>query len=192
MIKCFVIDDEQPAIKVIENYIKRIPILQLVGVETNPIKGLEIVKTTQIDLLFLDIQMDEMSGIDVAASLNETIKVIFCTAYSEFAVMSYELNAIDYLMKPISFARFTKAIQRVSAEESAGKQKDIDDDYIFVRTEHKGKMVKIDFRDIDYIEGRSNYIAFHMGAKYILAHISLREMEERLPTSSFMRSINLT
>ena len=113
MIKCYIIDDEQPAIKIIENYLKKFPSIELIGTSTNPIKGIEEIKKNKVELIFLDIQMDEMNGIEVFDHIDPEAKVIFCTAYSEFAVKSYELNAVDYLMKPISFERFEKAIERI-------------------------------------------------------------------------------
>jgi DNA-binding LytR/AlgR family response regulator len=131
--------------------------------------------------------MDEMNGIEVVDHLDSKTKVIFCTAYSEFAVKSYELNVVDYLMKPIGFERFEKAIQRVVGAQIETNDKEISNDYLFVKTGQKGKMVKIDFNDIIYIEGRSNYIAFHIFNKVILSHITLRDIETYLPKNMFMR-----
>src|SRR5438046_5832475 len=111
MIRCVIIDDEQHAIDVLKKYIGRLGNLQLVGTETNPLAGIEIVKKEKPDVVFLDIQMDEMSGIEVMKIIGNTTKVVFCTAYSEFAVTSYDLEAVDYLMKPIEFNRFAKAVQ---------------------------------------------------------------------------------
>lgn len=187
MIKCYIIDDEQPAIKIIENYLKRFPTLKLIGTSTNPIHGIEEVKKNKVELVFLDIQMDEMNGIEVVEHIDSKTKVIFCTAYSEFAVKSYELNAVDYLMKPISFERFERAIQRVTGNQIENNEKEIPNDYLFVKTGSKGNMVKIDFNDITYIQGRSNYIAFHVLNKVILSHTSLRDIETYLPRNMFMR-----
>ena len=187
MIKCYIIDDEQPAIKIIENYLNKFPTLELVGTSTNPLLGIEEIKKNKVELVFLDIHMDEMNGIEVVEHIDSKTKVIFCTAYSEFAVKSYELNAVDYLMKPIAFERFEKAIQRLTGNISEKNEKEIPNDYLFIKTGQKGKMVKIDFNDIIYIEGRSNYIAFHTFNKVILSHTSLRDMETYLPRNMFMR-----
>jgi DNA-binding LytR/AlgR family response regulator len=190
MIKCVIIDDEQPAISVIENYIKRLPHLQLVGKATNPLTGIELVDTKKADLVFLDIQMDEMDGIEVIKLLDPKIKVIFCTAYSEFAVTSYELNAVDYLMKPIPFDRFVKAVRKIKLFDASyllNETDSISNDYIFVKTEQKGKMLKIDLKDIDFIEAMSNYIAFHRGKSKTLVYSSMKEIEEYLPSSKFIR-----
>lgn len=190
MIKCVIIDDEQPAINVIKNYINRLPDLKLIATETNPIAGIEIIKAEKPDLVFLDIQMDEMNGIEVMKTINKITKVIFCTAYSEFAVTSYELDAVDYLMKPIDFNRFVKAVQRVTdnvGQQSPVHTESLPNDYIFVKTGQRGKMLKIDLDDIDYVEAMNNYIAFYQGGRKIMAHLTMKEIEERLPTGSFMR-----
>jgi len=190
MIKCIIIDDEQPAIHVLENYVRQIPFLQLVGTATNPLVGLTMVAREQAELVFLDIQMDEMNGIDVFKVLPPNVKVIFCTAFSEFAVASYDLNAVDYLMKPIAFDRFAKAVMKVKPVNSAtilNPTEKISHDYIFVKTEQKGKMVKLDLDDIDYIEAMSNYIAFYRGTSKTLVYSSMKEIEEHLPPKKFMR-----
>lgn len=190
MIKCIIIDDEQPAINVLKNYISRLPDLKLIATETNPLLGIEIIKTEKPDLVFLDIQMDEMNGIEVMKIISDITKVIFCTAYSEFAVTSYELDAVDYLMKPIDFNRFAKAVQRVTdsiAQQPSVFTEALLNDYIFVKAGQRGKMLKIDLDDIDYVEAMNNYIAFHRGSQKTLAYLTMKELEERLPSGSFMR-----
>ncbi|CAN5520978.1 LytTR family DNA-binding domain-containing protein [soil metagenome] len=190
MIKCVIIDDEQPAINVLKNYINRLPDCKLIATETNPLAGIEIIKNEKPDLVFLDIQMDEMNGIEVMKAINKITKVIFCTAYSEFAVTSYELDAVDYLMKPIDFNRFVKAVQRVGDNPSPPPSiltESLPNDYIFVKTGQRGKMLKIDLDDIDYVEAMNNYIAFHQGGRKTMAHLTMKEIEERLPPGSFMR-----
>lgn len=188
MIKCVIIDDEQPAINVLKKYISRIDHLELAGVATDPIAGIELVRNCRPDVLFLDIQMDEMSGIEVIKILGSTVQVIFCTAFSEFAVTSYDLDAVDYLMKPIAFSRFVKAINRIKSKESTEiKNIDISDDYIFVKTEHKGKLIRISLADIDFVEARSNYIAIHRGHSKTMVYSSLRDFEQRLHSSRFIR-----
>lgn len=191
MIKCVVIDDEQPAIDVIENYIKRVPNLELAGFSTNPLIGIELVKQHKPDVVFLDIQMDEMNGIEVMKIISPDTKVVFCTAYSEFAVASYDLDAVDYLVKPVAFNRFVKAVQRVSnlihPQSVDTIETSIPNDYIFVKTEHKGKIVKIDLDDIDFIEGMSNYVTIHRGTQKTLVYSTLKDLEERLPQDTFTR-----
>jgi two-component system LytT family response regulator len=190
MITCVIIDDEQLAINVIEMYVKKIPALQLIGTATNPLAGIELIRANKVDVVFLDIQMDEMNGIEVMKIIGPGTKVVFCTAFSEFAVDSYELDAIDYLMKPIPFNRFLRAVHRISnnlLSQSSALVDTIPNDYIFIKTEQKGKMLKVNLDDIDYIEGMSNYIAVHRSKEKILVYSTMKEVEERLPRSQFMR-----
>lgn len=190
MIRCVIIDDEQPAINVLKKYIDRLPNLELVAVETNPLLGIEIIRKEKPDVVFLDIQMDEMNGIEVMKILGDCTNVVFCTAYSEFAVTSYELDAVDYLMKPIEFNRFVKAVQRVTdvvTHQPCSNPDAIPNDYIFVKAGQRGKMLKIDLDDIDFVEGMNNYVAFHRGPQKTLAYLTMKELEERLPNSQFMR-----
>jgi len=189
MIRCYILDDEQPAIDVIKKYISRIPELLLVGTSTNPINAIEFIKKSTIELIFLDIQMDEMNGLDVIKTLGNIYKYVLCTAYSEFAVNGYDLDAIDYLLKPITFERFDRALSRVDKRiNSTNKFNNISiDDYIYVKTECKGKMLKIDLSDILYIEAKSNYVAFQLEQKKILSHISLKDLEDRLGQFNFLR-----
>jgi DNA-binding LytR/AlgR family response regulator len=190
MIKCVIIDDEQPAINVLQNYIKRISHLQLIGTSTEPLAGIELVQKAKADVVFLDIQMDEMTGIEVMNMLDRSVQVIFCTAFSEFAVESYELNALDYLMKPISFDRFLKAIKKIKnypdSNMDSARDNNISNDYIFVKAETKGKMIRINLDDIDFIEAENNYVAIHSDKRITLVYSTMRDMENSL-SSRFVR-----
>ena len=190
MISCLIVDDEYDAIDVMEHYIKQTPILQLVGATTNPLEALQILATQNIDLVFLDIQMPQLSGMDVVKAIGGKTKVILTTAYSEFAVEAYNLEVVDYLLKPIPFPRFLTAVQRAAKqinETDASTLPEGEEDYIFVKTESKGKLLKIELGDIDYIEAANNYIAVHQGGKKTLVYTTMKEMEERLPRKSFIR-----
>lgn len=190
MIRCVIIDDEQPAINVIEKYIKRIGQLQLVGTATNPLTGLELIKNTAADVVFLDIQMDEMTGIELMNILDPSMQVILCTAYSEFAVESYELNAVDYLMKPISFDRFAKAVKKIKPNDNtdiSASLNNIPNDYFFVKAETKGKMIRINLDEIDFIEAKNNYIAIHNGEHTTLVYSTMKEIENYLSPALFLR-----
>lgn len=189
MIKCFILDDEQPSIDIVKGYIQKIPALELIGTSLNPIEGVELIRATKPDVVFLDIQMDEMNGIEVKQIIDPGIKVVFCTAYSEFAVTSYDLDAVDYLIKPIAFSRFVRAVQRISDKIilSIHAAEVIPHDYFYVKTEHKGKMVKIDLDDIDYIESRSNYASIQRGDNATLGYLSMKDLETKLPSSQFAR-----
>jgi len=192
MIKCVVVDDEQHAIDVLTHHIQQTPFLQLVKATVNPLEVLELVNTREIDLIFLDIQMPEISGLDIAKTIQGKTKVILTTAYSEFAAEGFDLEVVDYLLKPISLPRFFKAAQRVlnmvtSSVATATAEENIDDDYIFVKTEFKGKMLKINLREIDYIEGMKNYVAINHGGQKTMALLNMKDLEERLPQKHFMR-----
>src|SRR5882757_2102604 len=146
MIRCLVVDDEQHAIDIIAHYIGQTNFLELVGSTTNPVEALQMVITQNIDLVFLDIQMPELSGIDFIKAINGKAKVILTTAYSEFAIEGFELDVVDYLLKPVRFPRFLNAVQKVvKANNEKTDTADInnEDNYIFVKTESKGKLLKI-------------------------------------------------
>ena len=191
MINCLVVDDEQHAIDILKHYIGQTPFLQLIASTTNPMEALQIVNEQPVELIFLDVQMPELSGIDFIKAIQGKAKVILTTAYSEFALESYELDVVDYLLKPIRFPRFLQAVQKVAKEGSDITKEEpdteVEDDYIFVKTESKGKLLKINLADIDFIEGMKNYVAIHCGDKKILVYTSMKELEERLPHKGFLR-----
>ena len=190
MINCLVVDDEQHAIDILTHYISQTPFLHLAASTTNPIEALQMVNEQNIELIFLDIQMPELSGIDFIKAIQGKAKVVLTTAYSEFALESYELDVVDYLLKPIRFARFLQAVQKVAKEApEPGKEplEEVEDDYIFVKTESKGKLLKINLADIDYIEGMKNYVAIHCREKKTMVYTSMKELEERLPRKRFLR-----
>jgi DNA-binding LytR/AlgR family response regulator len=191
MISCIIVDDEQHAIDILVHYIGQTPQLQLVGATTNPLEALKMVSDQKADLVFLDIQMPELSGIDFIKALGGKAKVILTTAYSEFALEGYELDVVDYLLKPIRLPRFLQAVQKaaglIKEASPAATAKESDDDYIFVKTESKGKLLKITLADIDYIEGMKNYVAIHRGGQKTLVYTSMKELEDHLPRQQFMR-----
>lgn len=191
MIKCIVIDDEQPAIDIMKHYISKTPELDLVGTYNNPLVGMKEIKKSNVALVFLDIQMEEMTGLEVMNIINGNVKVILCTAYPQFALEGFDLDAVDYLLKPISFDRFSKAVRKVLAtiqdNSVVNNMEPLYEDHIFVKTEQKGKLIKIYFKDIDYIEAMGNYIAFHQGKNKIIAYSTMKDLEDILPLHIFMR-----
>ena len=190
ILQCIIVDDEQHAIDILLHYVSQTPYLQLVGSTTNPMEALQIVNTQKVDLVFLDIQMPDLSGIDFIKAIQGKSRVILTTAYSEFALESYELDVIDYLLKPIRFARFLQAVQKAVKEISESKseeQERNDSDYLFVKTESKGKLLKIDLKDIDYIEGMKNYVAIYRGGQKTLVNTSMKDLEDRLSNKKFIR-----
>ncbi|MES1219517.1 MAG: LytTR family DNA-binding domain-containing protein [Bacteroidota bacterium] len=190
MINCIIVDDEQHAIDILDHYVKQTPHLQLVASFTNPIEALQLLGQQKIDLVFLDIQMPELSGIDFIKTIQGKSKVILTTAYSEFALEGYDLYVVDYLMKPIRLPRFLAAVQKAVQQINAGNETTpatAEDDYIFVKTESKGKLLKINLADIDFIESMKNYMVIHRGGQKTMVYTSMKELEERLPKKQFIR-----
>lgn len=192
-IKCLIVDDEDLAIDVIEEYINRIDYLQLEGKCKSAVEALSVLNTKQIDLLFLDIQMPGLTGLQLLRNLSNPPSVIFTTAYSEFALESYELEALDYLIKPIPFGRFIKAINRYfkinqpqflipEKKEETSSEKP----FIFVKSEKR--MVKVFLHEIEYIESLRNYVSIYMeNGQEIITLNTISNIEEKLPESSFLR-----
>ncbi len=189
MISCLVVDDEQSAVDLLCAFIKKTPFLTLVGSTTNPLEALSLLQAQPIDLLFLDIHMPQLSGLDLLRLLPGRTRVVLTTAYSEFAVQGFELEALDYLLKPIAFERFLKAAQkaRPAAPLPAAPPEANEAEYIFVKTESRGKMAKVDFADIVYVEGLKNYVAIQTNSERIVTLLNLKDLEDRLPARHFMR-----
>lgn len=192
MIKCIIVDDEQHAIDILVHYVSQTPFLELAGTTTNPIEALQMVTEKKAELVFLDIQMPELTGIEFIQAIHGTAKVILTTAYSEFALQGYELDVVDYLLKPIRLPRFLAAVQKAAkllneSNAEPSKEEEIEDDYIFVKTESKGKLLKINLDEIEYIEGMKNYVAIYRNGQKTLVYASMKEIEERLPGREFLR-----
>ncbi len=199
MIRCLIVDDEPLALQVLEDYISKISFLQLVKATTNPIEALTLVQDKAADLVFLDVQMPELTGIQFLRIANGKVKVILTTAYPQYALEGYELDVIDYLLKPIAFDRFYKAVQKAQAvlqpaqaaaspvqpESVQPKQQDLLSDFIFVKTEHK--IQKVYLNDILFIEGLKDYISIFTPAERIITLQNMKKMEDALPAKYFIR-----
>lgn len=195
-IRCLVVDDEKLARDYIKNYIGKIPELELIGDFNSPLKANELIKKGEVDLLFLDIQMPDITGVDFIKSLAHKPEVIFTTAYQEYALEGFNLSAIDYLLKPFSFERFFQAVNKVidkfeskslieKGPESLPATTTFTENFLTIRADRK--YYKINFKDIKYIEGQKAYVTFHTTSKRITALISLKELEESLPKEQFIR-----
>jgi DNA-binding LytR/AlgR family response regulator len=188
--KCLIVDDEPLAIRLIEKHISQIESLEVVATCNSAIKAFEIVNTQQIDLLFLDIKMPNLTGIDFLKSLKNPPKTIFTTAYRDFALESYDLETVDYLLKPITFERFLKAVDkftRLSTQTFPQVQKEtIVSDYIVVKSGSKHH--KIVLNDIVYIESLKDYIQIHLhNDTTIVTKYTLSDIEKELATYNFLR-----
>jgi DNA-binding LytR/AlgR family response regulator len=187
-LKCLIIDDEPLAQNVIENYLKNFTDIELIAKCENALSALAWIKKQQIDLIFLDISMPFISGIDFIKTLQNPPKIILTTAHKEFAVESYELNVLDYLLKPISFERFLKAINKLENDGSKIIKPVIDDTesevFIYVKSEKKN--VKILLKEILFIESLKDYIKIHTVNKTVITQVPISAIEQRLP-DSFLR-----
>jgi two-component system LytT family response regulator len=192
-IRCHIIEDESMAIKLLELYVSKLPVLELVAVSHNPLHALESLKTNPVDLLFLDIRMPEMTGLAFLELLPNRPLAILTTAFSEFVLESYELDVVDYLKKPITFERFVKAVQKAEqrlqpAPAGGGDPAPGGPDYIFIK--EGTRFVKVDIDDILYIEGLKNYAAIHTVGEKIVSLQRLKTLEDQLPAARFIRVHN--
>jgi len=196
-IKCIVIDDEYLARVVLQDYIGKVPGLELMGSFKSPIEAISLIQKGEVDLMFLDIQMPDISGIDFLKTLTKKPLVVFTTAYMEYAIEGYQLDVLDYLLKPFSFERFLKSINKVTerqqpaAQTSSHIQQPLDDKseqakaFIAIKADHKVHRLKHD--QIIYIEGLREYVTFFCKGEKIITLESLRNLEATLPTNSFLR-----
>ena len=184
-----IIDDEQAAIKVITNYLQHVPDFHLVATTINPVEGIHLINNQKIDLVFLDIQMPEITGIELIKNIQGKCKIIIISAYSEFALEGFELDVIDYLLKPVPLPRFLKATQKARELFKDNMESNNYDEsgFIMVKGDSKGKLIKVEIAEIDYIEGAGNYVIFCCGVNKILSLINMKELEEKLPHKRFIR-----
>ena len=188
MINCLLIDDEPLALQLLEDFIKKTPYLKLAGKFEEPLQALPILESQQIDLLFLDIKMPDISGIDFFKSLVNKPQVIFTTAYSEFAIDGFELKAMDYLLKPVSFEKFITACNRVKEYLDFKNLKETkSQDYFFINVSHK--LHKIFYDDILYLEGYKDYTKLYLSSSNnpLLVLHNLKYFEDMLDKKEFIR-----
>lgn len=189
--KAIIVDDEPTAREILERHLQKIDKIAVVGTCKNAIEAFSVVNSQQIDLIFLDINMPEISGLSFAKAINKDIKVIITTAYREYAVDGFDLQAVDYLLKPISLERLIKAINKFLGEniplESQTKREilSVKNDFIFVRADRK--MIKVNFSDILYIESLTDYIKIHTKGKLIVTRETISGIETKLPQKNFLR-----
>ncbi|APY11922.1 DNA-binding response regulator [Seonamhaeicola sp. S2-3] len=181
-VKCIIIDDEELARTLIKSYIDKIDFLEVVDSFENPLNAMPLLKKVDIDIIFLDIQMPELKGTDFAKLINSKTKIIFTTAYSEYALEGYDLNALDYLLKPITFERFLQAVNKFKKEETTTA---VIEDSITVKSGYD--LHKLKYNDILYVESDNEYVVFYTNEKKIMSHQTLKSLEEKLPASLFLR-----
>ena len=190
VIKCLIVDDEPPAIRLIEKYLSRVPFLELISSTTNALTALSLIEEGGIDLVFMDIQMPDLTGLQLSKLVKGKTKIIFTTAYPQFAIQSYEVDAVDYLLKPFEFERFYEAVLKVKNSFKA-EVKEVSkevDDFIFVKTDGKNNFDKVNVNEICYIEGLKNYVAIHLKDRQVITNNTLKSIEDFLPTSDFVKT----
>ena len=192
-IKCAIVDDEPLAVELLASYVSKIPFLTLVGKYSNATDALHGCTEQQVDLLFLDIQMPELNGLELSRMVPETTRIVFTTAFEQYALDGYRINALDYLLKPISYANFLEACNKalqwftMVRENEAKSEEAAAPKSIFVKSEYKVLQIALD--DIRYIEGLKDYVKIYteQSPRPILSLMSMKGLEEMLPATRFMR-----
>ncbi|MVN76511.1 response regulator [Hymenobacter sp. HMF4947] len=198
MLRCIAVDDEAYATRLLASYIHKIPNLALAGTTTNPLEALQWVQEGRADLVFLDIQMPELTGLQFLKICGPRCKVVLTTAYPEYALEGYEHDVVDYLLKPIAFDRFLRAVQKAQALLPApapvaalpsvpAPGTPAAADYLFVKGDSKNKYLKINYADILYIEGLKNYVSIYAAGQRVVTYQTLRDLEAQLPQPPFVR-----
>ena len=194
-LNCVIVEDEPLARNLMVEYVRKVPSLNLIEACSSPLAAIEVLRTNSVDILFLDVQMPELTGISLLKVLKKRPLVVLTTAYSEYALEGYELDVVDYLLKPITFERFLKAVDKVS-QRLEGKQPttvekgihDAGNQFMFVKD--GTKLVKVQLSDILYIEGLKDYVTIHTKQQKITSLQRMKVLEEQLPSDQFIRIHN--
>lgn len=189
ILRCVIIDDEPIARKGLKEYMQDASFLQLAGEFDNPLKAADLLAHEKIDLLFLDIQMPKMTGLEFLKTLAHPPMVIFTTAYPQYAVEGFEWNAIDYLVKPFSFERFWKAVSKARNMQEVISQpatSAAEPDYFYIKTDNK--LVKVLYDDILFVEALQNYVAVYTTGKKYITYLTFHSIEEHLPAARFIKT----
>jgi DNA-binding LytR/AlgR family response regulator len=190
VLKCLIVDDEPPAIRLLEKYVSKVPFLELIATTTSSLEALSKIEEGSIDLVFMDFQMPDLTGLQLSKIVKGKTNIIFTTAYPQFALQSYEVDAIDYLLKPFEFERFYEAVLKVKNTFQAEVKevpKEVND-FIFIKTDGKNNFEKVYVNDICYIEGLKNYVAIHLKDKQVITNNTLKSIEDFLPASEFVKT----
>lgn len=192
MLSCMILDDEQHAVDLLSQHVKQTSFLKLVHAITNPVEAVGIIKKGKIDLVFIDIEMPELTGLDVIKATMGKTNFIICSAFPQYAMQGFEHDVVDYLLKPVTYPRFIKAASKAMnmMTQQAPVAEQINHDFIFIKTEFRGKLVRLNYSDIYYIEGMKNYVAFHTPHGKKMALMNLKFLEESLPPGRFVRIHN--
>jgi two-component system LytT family response regulator len=189
-IRCIAIDDEPLALQQVESYIQKLPFLELINTCSSAVEALQVMESNEVDLMFVDINMPDLNGLDFVKSLTEKPLLIFTTAYSEYAIEGFKVDALDYLLKPFSFTEFSKATNKARTQfeliNNTPEKLESNDDYLFIKSEYK--LLRINLNDVLFIEGMKEYVRIHLtGQKPVMTLLSMKSLEAKLPGNRFMR-----
>ena len=195
-LRCIIVDDEPLAVKMLENFVERTSFLELEASFTDPVAALEAIRKRQPQLVFMDIQMPDLNGLELSRMVPETTRIVFTTAFKQYAFESYEVSALDFLLKPIRYQKFMEAAEKArhwfslveaSASGEGAASQGADKCAVFIKTD--GQLRKVSFADIRYVEGMKDYVLLHLCSEKrpLVSHITMKAVEELLPAGSFMR-----
>ena len=190
-LRCIIVDDEPLAVKMLEGFVQRTPFLELAGSYNDPVLALSEIRTLAPELVFLDIQMPDLDGMELSRMLPEGTRVVFTTAFKQYAFESYEVSALDFLLKPIRYQKFLEAAQKAqewfALKEAAAPAPAEEKTSAFIKVD--GALRKVDFADILFVEGMRDYVMFHLSSarQPLVTHLTMKAVEELLPAKTFMR-----
>lgn len=189
MLSCYVIDDEPHAHQALAKHIEATPGLQLLGVSENPLESLEVFRQKgYADITFIDIDMPQLSGLELSELLANKTHIVFATAYDKYALQAFEKNAVDYILKPISYERFLKCINKLYGKGIKNTpEEESMEGHFYIQYEMKGKLIKIEYKDVVYIQSLKNYVIIYCTNGKFITYLTMKEMEESLPSTVFMR-----
>ncbi|MEE1896710.1 LytTR family DNA-binding domain-containing protein [Flavobacterium rakeshii] len=190
-INCIIVDDEPPAIRLLQKYTDQLQDIECVATCTRAVEAIALIEQYKPDVVFLDIQMPDLTGIQLSAIIKDKVKIVFTTAYPQFAIEGFEVNAVDYLLKPIPFNRFIAAVEKIRNQKTDSDTKkltdNVADDYFFVKTDGKNRYQRIEIKDINYIESIKNYIVLHTSTEQVVTYNTLKYFEENLSSKLFVK-----
>lgn len=186
MLNCLIIDDENHAIELLTDYIQNVSFLKLGNTTNDPIAGLKLINEGNYDIIFLDVEMPKITGLELLSGITQKSKVVITSANRGYAADGYENNIFDFLSKPIRFERFLKVVQKIF-NTTAKENTNAKDDYIFVKLDSKNRLKRILYNDIVYVEGAGNYITIHTINEKVITYLTIRDFEELVPPEKFMR-----
>lgn len=190
MISCYIVDDELHAIRILSKYIEQTPGLVLQGYSENPLEALQVFREQgYAEITFIDGDMPQLTGVELSELISDKTATVFTTAYDRYALQAFEKDAFDYILKPISYERFLKCINRINSKKA--KTSPVEEtgyrDHFYIQYEVKGKIIKIEYKDVNYIQGLKNYVSIHTNDNKYITYLTLKEVEESLPPNLFVR-----